>query len=60
MAERSSVITSVEGPKGSADVVEVFKEGSNQPEYQIHFGGKVFNYVSEGEASIDATEMVGK
>jgi hypothetical protein len=59
MAERTSVVTTVEGPKGSADVVEIFAEGSNQPTYQVHFQGKVDNYVTEGEASIEAVAIVG-
>mgnify|MGYP003962977367 FL=1 len=59
MAERTSVVTTVEGPKGSADVVEVFEDGSNQPQYQVHFQGKVDTYVTEGEASIEAMEAVG-
>jgi hypothetical protein len=59
MAERSSVVTTVEGPKGSADVVEVFKDGSNQPEYQVHYQGKIDTYVTEGEASIEAMAAVG-
>ncbi len=60
MAERSSIVTTVEGPKGSADVVEVFKDGTNQPEYQVHFNGKIDTYVTEGEASIEALASVGK
>ena len=60
MAEQSSVITTIEGPNGTAEVVEVFKDGSNQPEYQIHFDGKIVSYASEGEAAIDALAMVGK
>jgi hypothetical protein len=59
MAERTSIVTTVEGPKGSADVVEVFAEDSNQPSYQVHFQGKVDNYVTEGEASIEAVAIVG-
>ena len=59
MAERTSVITTVEGPNGSADVVEIFADGSNQPTYQVHFQGKIDNYVTEGEASIEAMETVG-
>ena len=60
MADQSSVVTTVEGPKGTAEIVEVFKDGSNQPEYQVRFQGKTFPYVTEGEASIDAVEMVGR
>ena len=59
MADRSSIVTTVEGPKGSADVVEVFKDGSNQPSYQVHFNGKIDTYVTEGEASIEAMASVG-
>ena len=59
MADQSSVVTSVEGPNGKAEVVEVFKDGSNQPEYHVLFGGKDFPYPTEGEASIEALEMVG-
>ncbi|MDA1036324.1 MAG: hypothetical protein O3B65_05520 [Chloroflexi bacterium] len=60
MADRTSVVTTVEGPKGSADVVEVFKDGSNQPHYQVHFNGKIDTYVTEGEAGIEAMAAVGK
>ena len=59
MADRATVITTVEGPKGSADVIEIFTEGSNQPAYQVHFQGKIDTYVTEGEASIEAMEAVG-
>ena len=60
MADQESIVTTVEGPRGKAEIVEVFKDGSNQPEYQVRFGGKSFPYNSEGEASIDASEMVGR
>jgi hypothetical protein len=60
MAVRSSIVTTVEGPKGSADVVEVFKDGTNQPVYEVHFKGKVDTYVTEGEASIEAMASVGR
>ena len=60
MADRTSIVTTVEGPKGSADVVEIFKDGSNQPSYQGHFNGKIDDYVTEGEASIEAMTVVGK
>jgi hypothetical protein len=60
MADRSSVVTTVEGPNGSADVVEVFKDGSNQPVYEVHHKGKVDTYITEGEAGIEAMAAVGK
>ena len=59
MAEQASVVTTVEGPKGTAEVVEVFREGSNSPVYEVRFGGKVSVFVSEGEASIEAMLAVG-
>ena len=49
----------MEGTKGSADVVEIFKDGSNQPVYQVHYQGKIDTYVTEGEASIEAMVAVG-
>ncbi len=59
MTTKHSLVT-VEGPKGKAEVVEVFKDDSNSPVYEVHFGGKVTVYNTEGEASIEANTLAGK
>lgn len=48
----------VEGPKGKAEIFEVFGDGRNL-EYQVKFEGKTETYKSLGEAYIEAGEMVG-
>jgi hypothetical protein len=48
----------VEGPKGTAEIYEIFNPG--QPlVYQVKFGGKMIDYKSLGEAYVDAGTMTG-
>ena len=49
-----------EGPKGTAEIIEVFVDVSNNPEYEVRFQDKVHVHTEEGAASIDACELVGK
>ena len=60
MAAQRSVITTLDGPKGTAEIIEVFEEGSNSPVYEVRFGDQVFVYKAEGEASIEASALVGR
>jgi hypothetical protein len=48
----------VEGPKGKAEIIEVW-EGGRLIEYQVRFDGKVEKCSNIGEAYIDAGEKVG-
>ena len=58
MTERHLLVT-VEGPKGTAEIVEVFVDGSNSPHYEVRFEDQVHVYTAEGAASIEAVELVG-
>ncbi|MCH7482500.1 MAG: hypothetical protein IIC31_06700 [Chloroflexi bacterium] len=42
-----------------AEIVEVFVDGSNSPEYKVRFGDQVHVHKAKGAASIEATELVG-
>ena len=48
----------VEGPKGKAEIFEVFGDGRNL-EYKVRHNEKTETYKSLGEAYIEAGEMVG-
>ena len=48
----------VEGPKGKAEIYEVFGDGRNL-EYKVTHNGKTDIYKSLGEAYIEAGELVG-
>ena len=48
----------VEGPKGKAEVIEVWPEG-RLIEYQVHHNGSVVKCANIGEAYIEAGEKVG-
>jgi hypothetical protein len=48
----------VEGPKGKAEIFEIFGDGRNL-EYKVVCGNKTESYKSLGEAYIEAGEMVG-
>ena len=47
------------GPNGTAEIVEVFVDGSNSPMYEVRFGDTVHVREAEGAASIEAMELVG-
>ena len=59
MTTERHVLVTIEGPKGTAEIVEVFVEGSNSPEYEVRFGDEVHVHKAEGAASIEAVELVG-
>ena len=59
MTTERHVLVTVEGPKGTAEIVEVFAGGSNSPEYEVRFGDQVHVHKTEGAASIEAMEFVG-
>ncbi|MCH8849810.1 MAG: hypothetical protein IIC89_03180 [Chloroflexi bacterium] len=52
-------LVAIQGPKGTAEVVEVFVDGSNSPMYEVRFGDEVHVHKAEGAASIEAMELVG-
>ena len=60
MTTERYVLVTVEGPKGAAEIVEVFVDGSNSPEYEVLFEDQVHVHKAEGAASIQPTELVGK
>ena len=48
----------VEGPKGKAEIYEVFTSG-RPLEYEVRFQGQILMYKSLGEAYIEAGEKTG-
>jgi hypothetical protein len=48
----------VEGPKGKAEIYEVFGDGRNL-EYKVKHNDRTDTYKSLGEAYIEAGELVG-
>ena len=48
----------VEGPKGKAEIYEVFGDGRNL-EYKVKHNERTDTYKSLGEAYIEAGELVG-
>jgi hypothetical protein len=48
----------VEGPKGKAEIYEVFGDGRNL-EYKVKHNNRTDTYKSLGEAYIEAGELVG-
>ena len=59
MNKTDEIVTTVEGPKGTAVVVEVPVTGGSGLEYQVRFGGTSETYKSMGEAYITAKEKAG-
>jgi hypothetical protein len=51
-------VATVKGPKGSADIFEIWSDG-RLIEYEVHFQGKVEKCVNIGEAYILAGDKVG-
>ena len=60
MTTKRHVLVTVEGPKGTAEIVEVFVDGSNSPVYEVRFEDEVHVHKAEGAASIQASELVGR
>ena len=59
MTTDRNVLATIKGPNGTAEIVEVFVDGSNSPEYEVRFGDLVHVHNAEGAASIEAMELVG-
>ncbi len=58
MTASDTPVAVVEGPKGRAEIFEIY--GPGQPLiYQLKIGDEVIEYKSLGEAYIDAGERVG-
>ncbi|HWO74153.1 MAG TPA: hypothetical protein VNN21_11425 [Dehalococcoidia bacterium] len=58
MTTSEAPVAVVEGPKGKAEIYEIFGDGRNL-EYQVKCNDKVETYKSLGEAYIEAGQMVG-
>jgi hypothetical protein len=58
MTTDAAPVAVVEGPKGKAEIYEIFGDGRNL-EYQVKHNDKVETFKSLGEAYIEAGEMVG-
>ena len=59
MNKTDEIVTKLEGPKGTAVVVEVPVTGGSGLEYQVRFGAVTETYKSMGEAYIAAKEKAG-
>ena len=58
MTTQNAPVAVVEGPKGKAEIYEIFNPG--QPlQYEVKFGGKTIPYKSLGEAYVDSGTMTG-
>ena len=53
-----SVVASIEGPKGKADIMEVTGDGGPTT-YAVSFSGQETAFLTLGEAYIEAGEMTG-
>ena len=58
MGEERSLLTSVKGPNGHADVFEIYLSATSMPYYEVIYKKEVFTFQSEGEASMQASELV--
>ncbi len=56
-----TLITSIEGPKGKADLFELAEEGSPSiaVEYGVEFKGNLTKFMTLGEAYIEAGQAAG-
>lgn len=62
MADEDMLITTVEGPKGSADIFEVVLPNTGKTievEYTVVFGQERRGFPSLGEAHLLANQLVG-
>lgn len=62
MANAGEVVATVEGPRGTAEIVEVPQmagDGGQRLEYVVAFGGQNQTFPSLGEAYITAGELSG-
>lgn len=54
-----TLLHTIEGPKGKAELFEVISSGQAQPKYEVDFGGTTSMYSSMGEAYIEAGKISG-
>jgi len=57
-----TLIASLEGPKGMAEICEVVEpvsSGGQRFEYEVYNGGEVQRFLTLGEAYITAKELTG-
>lgn len=66
MEMEETLLTTVEGPKGSAEIIEVIKPAPKEMaldgqlvEYQVRFDGKTQTFMALGEAYVVAGELSG-
>ncbi len=59
MAEERNLLTTISGVNGTAEVYEVYDDGSTMPYYEARFGDVVRSFAAEGAASIEASELAG-
>ncbi len=62
MAETSSLVATIEGPLGKADLYEVTRtnaDGALRVEYEVRKGGDVQKFAALGAAYIVAGELTG-
>ncbi len=62
MAETGEVVATVDGPRGTAQILEVPQaagDGGQRLEYVVSFGGDQQKFMSLGEAYITAGELSG-
>ena len=57
MSNEESVAV-IEGPKGKAEIFEIFTSG--KLEYEVRFGGQAQKFKNLGEAYVEAGEKAGK
>ena len=59
MADEEEVVAVIEGPKGKAEIYEIWA-GGRITEHQVRFEGKSESFTSLGEAYISAGQKTGK
>jgi hypothetical protein len=61
LVSEDQLLTSVEGPKGSADIFEIVlpTTGTIEVEYKVVFEGTQASFPSMGEAHVHANKLVG-
>ena len=59
MTTERHVLAMIDGPNGTAEIVEVFLDDLNSPSSPVRFGDLAHVHKAEGATSIEATERVG-
>ena len=55
-----TLITTIEGPKGKAELFEVADDSTSMAvQYAVDFDGQSHEYLTMGEADIEAGELAG-